>query len=73
MNCQRAYEIDLEDLLAEPESPELREFEAHCEGCASCAGELAMQRGLLARLSDDNVSKCAEAFRRHQQSPIQRI
>jgi hypothetical protein len=57
MNCQRAFEIDLEDLLVDPASPELREFEAHCEGCPDCAGELALQRGLLVRLKDSEPEK----------------
>ena len=53
MNCSRAFEIDLEDLLSEPESPELRALEAHSESCPDCAGELALQRGLLSRLSPE--------------------
>jgi len=53
MNCFRAFEIDLEDLLSEPESPELLALEAHSEGCPDCAGELAMHRGLLSRLAEE--------------------
>lgn len=53
MNCSRAFEIDLEDLLLEPASAECLEFEDHCASCPDCAGELALQRGLLARLTDE--------------------
>ncbi len=53
MNCHRAYETDLEDLLLDTESEELREFEAHAESCRDCAGELALYRQLLARLKDE--------------------
>jgi hypothetical protein len=53
MNCYRAYETDLEDLLIDPESVEFREFETHCAGCSDCAAELALHRGLLARLKDE--------------------
>jgi len=57
MNCYRAYETDLEDLLLDPESLEFREFEAHSEGCPDCAGELALHRGLLARLKDEPADR----------------
>jgi len=57
MNCFRAFEIDLEDLLLEPGSAELREFEAHCEACADCAAELTMHRGMLGRLSGQVEAK----------------
>jgi hypothetical protein len=57
MNCYRAYEIDLEDLLIDPESEELREFAAHSESCADCAGELALHRGMLARLKDEDADE----------------
>jgi hypothetical protein len=53
MNCHRAFEIDLEDLLADPESDDCRSFETHAAGCPDCAGELAVQRALLARLRDE--------------------
>jgi anti-sigma factor RsiW len=50
MSCSRAFEIDVEDLLAEPESLELGALESHSAGCPDCASELALQRGLMARL-----------------------
>ena len=55
MNCNRAFEVDLEDLLATPGSAELSEFEAHSATCADCAGELVLHRGLLARLRNEQV------------------
>jgi hypothetical protein len=57
MNCFRAFEIDLEDLLLEPDSAELREFEAHCETGADCTAELGMHRGMLGRLSGEVEAK----------------
>jgi hypothetical protein len=57
MNCNRAFEIDLEDLLADPGSAEFSEFEAHSTSCSDCAAELALQRGLLARLKGEEVVK----------------
>jgi hypothetical protein len=55
MNCTRAYEVDLEDLLLDPGSAEFREFATHSEGCADCAAELALHRGMLARLKDEDT------------------
>ncbi len=55
MNCTRAFEIDLEDLLLDPGSAEFREFASHCEGCADCAAELELHRGMLARLKDEDA------------------
>ena len=55
MNCNRAFEIDLEDLLADPGSAEFSEFEAHSSTCSDCAGELALHRGLLTRLRSEEA------------------
>ncbi len=50
MSCQKAFEIDLEDLLLSPDSEEFRVFEEHSRSCSDCASELSSQRGLVARL-----------------------
>lgn len=42
MACNRAEEINLEVLFREPDSPECRDFVAHCESCDDCTA--AMQR-----------------------------
>ena len=57
MNCTRAFDIDLEDLLVDPESAEFRDFEAHSASCSDCAGELALHRGLLARLKGEEIEQ----------------
>lgn len=57
MNCTRAFDIDLEDLLVDPESAEFRDFEAHSASCPDCAGELALHRGLLARLKGEEIEQ----------------
>lgn len=53
MTCHRAYEIDLEDLLLEPGSPALLEFEEHASGCEDCAQALSLERALGAHLRGD--------------------
>lgn len=53
MSCHRAYEIDLEDLLLEPESQAFVEFEAHARGCEDCAQALSLERSLTAHLRGD--------------------
>jgi hypothetical protein len=42
--CTRAQETAIEELLAMPASAESRDFLRHCEGCESCAAELARHR-----------------------------
>jgi len=57
MNCYRAFEMDLEDLLTEPASEGYRELEAHSQACPDCAGQLELHRALLGRLRGEHASE----------------
>ena len=56
MSCQRAFEMELEDLLLAPDSEELRSFEAHAQDCGDCSVELSLQRALVAKLRGAEAS-----------------
>jgi hypothetical protein len=36
-----SFAIEIDDILHEPSSPAAVEFRSHCEGCETCAAELA--------------------------------
>ncbi len=44
MNCTKAHETPIENLLAAPDSPETVDFLAHCELCDACSAELERHR-----------------------------
>ena len=70
MICNRAFEIDLDDLLIDPDSEDLRHFEIHAQDCPDCAAELELQRALLGRLSDSLQVDIGKNRERLQWAPV---
>jgi hypothetical protein len=57
----RAEEIDLEALFREPDSPECRDFVAHCADCADCAAALLRRHEPSAEITPPKAPNIAVA------------